>query len=201
MPTATKTRHPVVYQYADPRTGAVRYVGSTALPVARRLISAMSAARTPGPQSTTPVNRWLYQLNYLGIKPVVTVLERLNSNASTKALRAAEAFWTSTLRNSGADLLNARLSDGIHFESSRQAMRKPHRPPIHRAIVDDLGVVFPSILAAVAANGGTARNVSEMLRLGAASRYKRVAGRSYRYWSEVKPVNINGLLDIVAVAQ
>ena len=91
----------IVYGYADPRDGALRYVGKSS--------SGMTRPSQFGSHSHRCGN-WIKSLAADGIKPKILVLDALSLEASAEELNFAERSAISKYRRIGCDLTN--LTDG-----------------------------------------------------------------------------------------
>lgn len=100
-----------IYGFADPRNGALRYVGQTRQPVHRRLKDHLKS------NFRSRVRDWLRKLRSIGMKPVIQILE---SDVVESDVNDAEVFWIAYFKSTGAVLLN--MTDGGGFENkSREA--------------------------------------------------------------------------------
>lgn len=92
-----------IYGLRDPRTGEMRYVGSSCNPKVRlhQHISDLKYANT-GERK----HRWLSQLVGLGLRPHVEILMRVQE----KNRHEFEAWWITEYTNRGARLVNVKLS-------------------------------------------------------------------------------------------
>ena len=91
----------IVYGYADPRDGALRYVGKSS--------SGMTRPSQFGSHSHRCGN-WIKSLAADGIKPKILVLDALSLEASAEELNFAERSAIAKYRRIGCDLTN--LTDG-----------------------------------------------------------------------------------------
>lgn len=91
-----------VYLLRDPRTGVVRYVGTTNNPK-KRLSAHCNLWRPYRYYSNTPLGMWVAELHALGLKPIMTLIysSDLAENAARREDEERSDRW---LR--GEDLLN-----------------------------------------------------------------------------------------------
>lgn len=116
----------VIYSLSDPDTLAVRYVGQTNAPRTRwikHLSNAKAAAKGHRPQSH--VGRWVLDLAAKGARPVLTILEGVESHAQAAA---RESHWIERLSGEGAALLNR---DGQVARGAEPQMCSRCRHPGH----------------------------------------------------------------------
>lgn len=105
-----------IYALADPRTGEVRYVGSSVDP-ARRLYAHMnSAQRLPTLLPSRFLGPWLAELIRLDTEPEMVILETVDESEA----KAAEERWIEAHGGVLGRLLNAR---------SYAARGRPLKPP------------------------------------------------------------------------
>lgn len=86
-----------IYTLADPRTGIVRYVGK-AVNVKKRFQAHLECRKT------TKCSSWVKSLQYIGLKPIIEVLEEVDS--PNEEWQESERFWIETLRFIGCPLTN-----------------------------------------------------------------------------------------------
>lgn len=89
-----------IYDLRDPRTGEVRYVGKTVLPLSRRLTSHISAAKG---RSHRRVCRWIRSLLDVGLVPMIHALEVVPAGGDWAE---REAHFIGFYRSRGCDLTN-----------------------------------------------------------------------------------------------
>jgi DNA-binding XRE family transcriptional regulator len=88
-----------IYGLVDPRTGELRYVGSTTLPVNQRLTSHM---RDHDNKSPSPKEVWIRGLKEQGLRPQVVEIE----SCSVEYRDDRELFWIRHYQDSGCSLVN-----------------------------------------------------------------------------------------------
>jgi hypothetical protein len=76
--------HCVIYALVDPKSGLVRYVGSTTAPMTR-----MQGHMRMGPRDTSIKNAWIKTLVDCGLAPVFVFLESVTEEDTP----AAESRW------------------------------------------------------------------------------------------------------------
>lgn len=89
----------LIYCLECPLTGHVRYVGKTCMTLMERLSQHLRKDRTDHKTS------WLKSLDAVGLKPIITELERIEDSDDTD-WQASERFWISYLRFLGCPLTN-----------------------------------------------------------------------------------------------
>jgi hypothetical protein len=112
----------IVYGYADPRDGALRYVGKSSTGLARPKQFGSHGHRC---------GNWIKQLASQGMRPKILVLDALSPDASSDDLNFAEVSAISKYRRLGCDLTN--LTDGgdgpmrgrKHTDETREKMSGP----------------------------------------------------------------------------
>lgn len=99
-----------VYTLADPRTGAVRYLGETiqsARGKVRNHVGQALAARRVG--SATPTHDWILDLVGAGLLPEIRVVDWYPSRPTEKGQRLAlERQWIEAFVEAGHALLNIK---------------------------------------------------------------------------------------------
>lgn len=101
---ARAIRHsvPVIYALRDPRTGRIRYVGKT-VDRESRIIDHISQARLNASRGrATRKEYWILQLDRLGLRPTVEVLEVVTCDTWEER----ERRWIAELRALGYELTN-----------------------------------------------------------------------------------------------
>ena len=98
MPTVT------IYGLRDPRTGDLRYVGSTNNLRSRLYSHKRTAAKGSEPN---PKTAWLSDLYTFGLEPCVVVLDECEAKNRNKT----ERRWILALKKDGVPLLNVTGSD------------------------------------------------------------------------------------------
>ena len=88
----------IIYALADPRDGAIRYIGQTEKPSTR-----LQQHRNPTPKSKAPVAWWVRKLKALGLRPFMLPLFSIEHIEDADE---AERVWISTFRQLGFRLLN-----------------------------------------------------------------------------------------------
>ncbi len=109
-----------IYTLADPRDGAVRYVGKT-FDLNQRFGGHTKASRLAN-QFTHKAN-WVKQLKALGLKPVMEPLEEFDAD-DTAAWEEAERFWIENLRQLGCRLTNLTSGGGSGHRMSPESRAK-----------------------------------------------------------------------------
>lgn len=89
-----------VYALVDPRTGGIRYVGSTAKQLAHRLTDHISSKHGKAPR-----HRWIKELHGLGLRPEIRLLQEVEVEVRLHA-HWEEQRWIQRLRDDGHNLLN-----------------------------------------------------------------------------------------------
>lgn len=118
----------VVYALRDPETSELRYVGTTTMSLGVRVRAHCNSSREcPG----TPKEHWIADLLHRGLRPAAEVLESHEGQPTATLVLAREAHWIATLRQQGADLLNASNT---------------HRAACALAVADDLPRTAPERL-------------------------------------------------------
>jgi hypothetical protein len=143
---APKKSDMFIYGLFDPRTREIRYVGQTAKGIARAWqhcgIHALKIDKNNHKRG------WIQQLQAVGLKYEVDVLERCSSY---EALDEAEVFWIKHLLDIGVKLTNKSLGGvgerPIHGRTDEQKLNcsKAHGG---RAIQDELGNVYQTKMEA-----------------------------------------------------
>lgn len=96
----------IIYGLADPRTGALRYIGKTKSSIHRRKMAHINDVRRG--RVYIPRHKWISELLLLGLEPEVFEIEH------TQDWREAEQFWIAYFKFVGCELLNATAGgDGI----------------------------------------------------------------------------------------
>ncbi len=191
----------VVYTLADPRTGAIRYVGATSYPLQDRL------ARHCTPSALKKSNHktyWVRALLKQGLRPVI---EEVESYSSAELMFQMENYWIEQFRAWGFDLVNGSdggkgrpgpksvehrlklaqtLTGKKHSKATREKMSASHKDVwfkrTRRQVVDQNGRIYASVNAAAEAIGAGLSNVYEVLR----GRYQQVHGYKLS-WAEQQP--------------
>jgi hypothetical protein len=91
-----------IYALTDPRTGAVRYVGKTAVSPRERLCNHISEARN-GRKTHLLRCVWIAELLLAGLKPIMSILDTVSDGGDWQA---SEKHWISHYRATDCDLLN-----------------------------------------------------------------------------------------------
>lgn len=91
----------IVYGYADPRDGALRYVGKSSTGLTRLKQFGSHGHRC---------GNWIKKLATQGLRPKILVLDALSPDASAEDLNGAEVYAIRKYRRLGCDLTN--LTDG-----------------------------------------------------------------------------------------
>lgn len=121
-----------IYGLIDPRSNQIRYVGCTIQRVEDRLTQHIVTAR----KSDTGRSRWLNELDRLGLRPKIVILEQVEP----KRGHEREKHWTSKLIDEGANLTN----EGVAMGGGLNARRKIEWTPKLDAL---LGVIGDSRIA------------------------------------------------------
>jgi len=103
-----------IYTLSDPITGAVRYVGRTVNPLARRLREHLRSSYR-GKLKDKRKENWFRALEQLGLKPVIAQIDV----SDLQGYQAAEKRWVAHYRALCDDLLNVKCGGdggmGGHF--------------------------------------------------------------------------------------
>lgn len=91
-----------IYRLRDPRTNVTRYVGKTVRPISIRLSEHLCHSG----RNMTKCAAWIRSLEKIGLKPQVSLIEKVNEDAWIEA----EQHWIAFYRGSGNRLCN--LTDG-----------------------------------------------------------------------------------------
>jgi len=116
-----------IYALKDPRDNEVKYIGKTSSP-RRRLTEHLSqSSLNKYPQ--TKVKEWIKEVKALGLKPIMSVLESVESNWQSQ-----EKFWINQFRENGARLLNhTDGGEGLTncSESTKERLRANNKKNLH----------------------------------------------------------------------
>lgn len=107
----------VVYGLCDPATGALRYIGSTAIPLNYRLACHITHRFT----RTGPKNLWIRGLVEQGLKPEIFPIEEVPISQAEES----EFFWMQYFRSIGCSLFNQRIPDMSEAIRRRASVVKP----------------------------------------------------------------------------
>jgi hypothetical protein len=111
-----------IYTLSDPRTDAVRYVGMTVYPLAKRLGGHLKY------KGKDHKSTWIRSLRSAGITPVITEIAVVSIEARVEA----EQRWIAYYRAHGADLTNS-TKGGVgclgykHTDEAKAKMSKAHK--------------------------------------------------------------------------
>jgi len=94
-----------IYTLKDPRTGAIRYVGATKLPLFLRLEHHMNDIYSDG--KVSPRVQWLRDLAGNGLKAEIEAVATVNT-VDPREAGDQEQLWIEHFREQGCDLLNVR---------------------------------------------------------------------------------------------
>lgn len=109
-----------IYTLADPRTGAVRYVGATCAPETRldsHMADARRCRRGRRRPPHTPKQAWLVELDRLGLTPALVVIDTYPERPEAPASTTIEHQWIRAFLDEGADLTNIHGDPVAHLRS------------------------------------------------------------------------------------
>lgn len=118
MPRASTVRGMIVYIYSlrDPRDNALRYIGKTTNPK-RRWHAHCKDFRTGHK------DRWLKQLNSIGLKPIMEIVETIE-NSNDLDWQDRERWWIKSSMEAGHPLTNLDSGGNSGMEKSAETRAK-----------------------------------------------------------------------------
>lgn len=153
-----------IYSLSDPRSGDLRYVGSTKNPLRRRLREHCYAAKS----ALAPVSIWIRELLQQGLVPALGVLEHVSEEFAA----ARELWW---ITRSWSPLLLNKKRGGRHAPGAGYARIPDDERGRLRTLVDrdgkgrtaeGIGVsknTLANVLASLDVNRGTVAQVRSYL--------------------------------------